>query len=35
MSNEAVLLEKQDGVAIVTMNRPDRLNSVTDEIRTG
>ena len=33
--NDAVLYEKKDGVAIVTMNRPERLNAVNDEIRAG
>lgn len=27
--SEAILLEKSDGVAVVTMNRPERLNSLT------
>ena len=33
--NNAVLYEKKEGVAIVTMNRPERLNAVNDEIRAG
>jgi enoyl-CoA hydratase/carnithine racemase len=33
--NDAVLYRKEDGVAIVTLNRPERLNAITDEIRAG
>jgi enoyl-CoA hydratase/carnithine racemase len=33
--NDAVLYRKEDGVAIVTLNRPEKLNSVTDAIRAG
>ena len=33
--NDAVLLKKEDGVAVVTLNRPDKLYSVTAEIRAG
>lgn len=33
--NEAVLYRKEDGVAVVTLNRPEKLNSVTAELRAG
>ena len=33
MSNEVVLYEKKDsGVALVSLNRPDRLNAITGEL---
>jgi 2-(1,2-epoxy-1,2-dihydrophenyl)acetyl-CoA isomerase len=32
---EAVLFELKSGVAIVTLNRPDRLNALNDDIHTG
>lgn len=30
--SDTVLLEKRDGIAVVTLNRPDRYNAVTDEL---
>ena len=33
--NDAVLYRKEDGVAVVTLNRPEKLNSVTAELRAG
>ena len=32
--SETVLLKKQENIAIVTLNRPDRYNAVTDELVT-
>jgi 2-(1,2-epoxy-1,2-dihydrophenyl)acetyl-CoA isomerase len=31
---DTVLVEKSDGVAVVTLNRPERMNSLTDELMT-
>lgn len=33
--NEALLIEKHEGVATVTLNRPDQINAVNDAIRYG
>ena len=33
MSNEVVLYDKKDsGVALISLNRPDRLNAITGEL---
>ncbi|PSP38436.1 enoyl-CoA hydratase [Halobacteriales archaeon QH_7_65_31] len=35
MSDEAVLVDVTDGVATVTLNRPERRNALSDEVSTG
>ena len=32
MAEEVVLLDREDGVGIVTLNRPDRLNAMNTEV---
>ena len=32
MSAQTVLYEAAEGIATVTLNRPDRMNSITDEM---
>ena len=34
MAYKTVILEERDGVALLTLNRPDELNSVNREMRT-
>lgn len=33
MRDETIMVEKRDGVAIITLNRPEKLNTVTPEMR--
>ncbi len=33
MAEEYILVEKQEGIATITLNRPDRLNALTPEMR--
>lgn len=35
MSDEAVLPDFDDGIATITLNRPDQMNSLSDEIKRG
>ena len=35
MTNKTVLYEKQQNVAIITLNRPERLNAITSDLITG
>ncbi len=35
MTNSTVLYEKKENVAIITLNRPERLNAITRELLTG
>ena len=35
MTNSTVLYEKNENIAIVTLNRPERLNAITRELLTG
>jgi enoyl-CoA hydratase len=35
MANKTVLYEKKQNVAVITLNRPERLNAITQELLTG
>ena len=35
MTNKTVLYEKNDNIAIITLNRPERLNAITQELLSG
>ena len=35
MTNNTVLYEKNENVAVITLNRPERLNAITQELLTG